>query len=31
VQTMLATKINRNPYGENVAKKTVDILRQVIT
>lgn len=30
VELMLATKINRNPYGENVAQKTVDILKQVI-
>jgi UDP-N-acetylglucosamine 2-epimerase len=30
VETMLAAKINRNPYGENVAHKTVDILKQVI-
>jgi UDP-N-acetylglucosamine 2-epimerase len=30
VEVMLATKINRNPYGENVAQKTIDILKQVI-
>jgi UDP-GlcNAc3NAcA epimerase len=30
VETMLAAKITRNPYGENVANKTVDILKQVI-
>ena len=30
IETMLATKINRNPYGENVARKTADILKQVL-
>ena len=30
VETMLAAKINRNPYGENVANKTVDILKQLL-
>ena len=30
VEVMLATKINRNPYGENVAQKTIDILKKVI-
>ncbi len=30
VETMLATKINRNPYGEDVAIKTVEILKELI-
>jgi UDP-N-acetylglucosamine 2-epimerase len=30
VDTMLAAKIHRNPYGEDVAKRTVDILKEVI-
>jgi len=30
VERMLATKINNNPYGENVAHNTVDILKEVI-
>ena len=30
VETMLAAKINRNPYGEDVANKTVDILKELI-
>jgi UDP-N-acetylglucosamine 2-epimerase len=31
IETMLATKIDRNPYGENVAIKTVQILEQEIS
>jgi UDP-N-acetylglucosamine 2-epimerase len=30
VEMMLATKINRNPYGEDVANKTVEILKGLI-
>jgi UDP-N-acetylglucosamine 2-epimerase (non-hydrolysing) len=30
VETMLAAKISRNPYGENVAQKTVDILKEIV-
>jgi UDP-N-acetylglucosamine 2-epimerase len=30
VQTMLNANINRNPYGEDVAHKTVDILKELI-
>lgn len=30
VETMLDAKINRNPYGEDVAHKTVDILKQLV-
>jgi UDP-N-acetylglucosamine 2-epimerase len=30
VEMMLTAKINRNPYGENVAQNTVDILKKLI-
>jgi hypothetical protein len=30
VEMMLTTKINRNPYGENVAQNTVDTLKKLI-
>jgi UDP-N-acetylglucosamine 2-epimerase len=31
VEKMAGAKIDRNPYGENVAKKVVDIMEQTIT